>query len=87
MSRLREAADFDKELHDAGETTFPLMPTEGDMLAFFDLLARGQIDLSVDATVLSAKALDVTDFGTRQASASLPRVLPRASTFRDRDIY
>ena len=41
------------------------------MLAFFDLLSQGKLDLSVDTSGLSAKALDYTDFGTRQASASL----------------
>lgn len=71
MPRLREAADFDKDLHESGGTTFPLVPAEGDMLAFFDLLSQGKLDLSVDTSGLSAKALDYTDFGTRQASASL----------------
>ncbi|GAA5923267.1 hypothetical protein JCM3775_007487 [Rhodotorula graminis] len=68
VSRLREAADFDKDLHESGGTTFPLVPAEGDMLAFFELLSQGKVDLSVDASGLSAKALDYTDFGTRQAN-------------------
>ncbi|GAA5904464.1 hypothetical protein JCM8208_004200 [Rhodotorula glutinis] len=68
VSRLREAADFDKDLHETGGTTFPLVPAEGDVLAFLDLLSQGKVDLSVDTSGLSAKALDYTDFGTRQAN-------------------
>ncbi|BGP51552.1 hypothetical protein JCM10450v2_007498 [Rhodotorula kratochvilovae] len=68
MQRLREAAEFEKELHAEGEAVFPLVPTEGDMLAFFDLVSAGKVDLAIDTSVLSDKALDYDDFGTRQAN-------------------
>ncbi|GAA6046816.1 hypothetical protein JCM3770_005657 [Rhodotorula araucariae] len=68
IARLREAAEFDKELHSEDEAVFPLAPADGDMLAFFDLVSAGKVNLQVNTSVLSGKALDFGDFVTRQAN-------------------
>ncbi|GAA5858602.1 hypothetical protein JCM8547_001385 [Rhodosporidiobolus lusitaniae] len=69
MPRLASASDFEKEVHSDGfDGIFPLIPTEGEILAFFDLVSEGKAKLSIDTSELSEKALQFDYFLTRQAN-------------------
>lgn len=70
MTRLGEASAWDDELCDCDEFEFPLIPNEGQMLAFFDLVSEGTVDLAVDTSTLTDKTRDLDFWQTRQASAS-----------------
>ncbi|GAA5926196.1 hypothetical protein JCM1841_001152 [Sporobolomyces salmonicolor] len=69
LERLPDAAHFEEELHkDSFDGIFPVIPTEGEMMALFDLVSEGKVDLTIDTSMLSDKALRFDDFGTRQAN-------------------
>ncbi|GAA5869579.1 hypothetical protein JCM1840_004467 [Sporobolomyces johnsonii] len=69
LERLPDAANFEKELHkDSFDGIFPVIPTEGEMMALIDLVSEGKIDLTIDTSMLSDKTLRYDDFGTRQAN-------------------
>ncbi|GAA5839056.1 hypothetical protein JCM11251_007864 [Rhodosporidiobolus azoricus] len=69
LGRLASAKDFEREMHSDGfEGIFPLIPTEGEMMAFFDLVSEGKAELSIDTSSLTEKTLRFDDYLTRQAN-------------------
>ncbi|GJN93921.1 hypothetical protein Rhopal_006980-T1 [Rhodotorula paludigena] len=68
MTRLGEASAWDDELRDCDEFEFPLIPNEGQMLAFFDLISEGTVELAVDTSTLTDKTRDLDFWQTRQAN-------------------
>ncbi|BGP19943.1 hypothetical protein JCM10213v2_008074 [Rhodosporidiobolus nylandii] len=69
MNRLASASNFEKDMHNQSfEGVFPLIPTEGEMMAFFDLVSEGKVDVSIDTSVLTDKVFRVDDYLTRQAN-------------------
>ncbi|GAA5911965.1 uncharacterized protein JCM6883_000748 [Sporobolomyces salmoneus] len=80
MERLSDAVQFENELlkekqidqanpfHESSNSVFPIIPTEGEIMALIDLASEGKIDLTIDTTTLSEKTKRFDDFGTRQAN-------------------
>ncbi|BGP35225.1 hypothetical protein JCM10296v2_007057 [Rhodotorula toruloides] len=68
LAHLQTASHFEQDLqHDEGGA-FPLVPTEGEMMALFDLVSDDKIELEVDLSELTEKTLDFLDYRTRQAN-------------------
>ncbi|GAA5919094.1 hypothetical protein JCM6882_004891 [Rhodosporidiobolus microsporus] len=69
LSRLASASDLERDMHSDGfDGVFPLIPTEGEMMALFDLVSEGKAELSIDTSALTDKALRYDDYLTRQAN-------------------
>ncbi|GAA5870532.1 hypothetical protein JCM3774_003701 [Rhodotorula dairenensis] len=68
LSHMQEASRCEQDLLSSPDATFPLAPVPGEMMAFFDLISEGKVSLSIDTSTLTEKALDVRDYGTRQAN-------------------
>ncbi|GAA5989786.1 hypothetical protein JCM10908_002322 [Rhodotorula pacifica] len=97
LSHMQEASLCEQDVLASTEAIFPLAPVPGEMMAFFDLVSEGKVTLSIDTSTLTDKALDVQDYGTRQAndddiectinivpvSASQSRSTPSASILPD----
>jgi hypothetical protein len=60
--------DEETESDDVASSVFPIIPTEGEIMALIDLVSEGKVDLSIDTSTLSEKTTRFDDFGTRQAS-------------------
>ncbi|GAA6018706.1 hypothetical protein JCM11491_001273 [Sporobolomyces phaffii] len=62
------AEDDDDPAFAPPTSVFPIIPTEGEIMALIDLVSEGKVELSIDTSTLSEKATRFDDFGTRQAN-------------------
>ncbi|GAA6011482.1 hypothetical protein JCM10207_002634 [Rhodosporidiobolus poonsookiae] len=69
MERMASASHYEQDLHKTdSDNLFPLIPTTGEMMAFFDLLSEGKLEVTIDTSTLTEKTLDNADYLTRQAN-------------------
>ncbi|GAA5970358.1 hypothetical protein JCM3765_000362 [Sporobolomyces pararoseus] len=74
MERLTDAVQFENDLlkqqqtGEGGGVVFPIIPTEGEIMALVDLVSEGKVELTIDTSSLSLKTTRFNDFGTRQAN-------------------
>ncbi|GAA5994066.1 hypothetical protein JCM5350_003696 [Sporobolomyces pararoseus] len=75
MERLTDAVQFENDLMNSQQeeeegvvNQFPIIPTEGEIMALVDLVSEGKVDLMIDTSSLSLKTTRFDDFGTRQAN-------------------